>query len=584
MTSQRAMNLSRTIVRRVPKVDVENLNVHPVLRQVYRNRDISHPSELDYSLSKLLAPTSLSNIDEAAQIIADAIQADAAILIAGDYDADGATGSALGYLTLKAFGARKVQYLCPDRHAFGYGLTDKFVEFFAPTQPDLVITVDNGITSIAGVQLAKEFGMSVVITDHHLPGDELPQADAIVNPRLPGDRFPSKNLAGVGVMFYVMATVRSQLKQTGWFANEGIAMPNMADYLDLVALGTIADVVPLDYNNRILVAQGLKRINANRCRFGIRCLLEEGGKKIGEITSEDLAFVAGPRLNAAGRLDDISHGIKCLVSDDQSAVLQVIQKLERLNNERKELESDMVESAKREIEHLESLTTDTNVGVCLYNSNWHQGIVGLIASRIREMTGMPTFIFAPGNEGALRGSGRSIKGINLRDVLANIASSEPDIFLQYGGHAMAAGLTLKESSLARFKTAFQDELARQLDESSLANEILSDGEIDQFDLEAAEHIRQGGPWGQKFEVPVFDGVFEVVNYRLLKDEHLKVRLRSQLTEALIDGIFFRYSTFFESLPDQRVYQMAYQLMVNHYNGRKSPQLNLVHMIEHTPTT
>ena len=584
MTSQRGMNLNRTIVRRVPKVNVESLNVHPVLRQVYRNRDISHPSELDYSLSNLLAPSSLSNIDAAAQIIADAIQADAAILIAGDYDADGATGSALGYLALKAFGARKVQYLCPDRHAFGYGLTDQFVEFFAPTQPDLVITVDNGITSIAGVQLAKEFGMSVVITDHHLPGDELPQADAIVNPRLPGDRFPSKNLAGVGVMFYVMATVRSQLKQTGWFASEGLAMPNMADYLDLVALGTIADVVPLDYNNRILVAQGLKRINANRCRFGIRCLLEEGGRKIGEIISEDLAFIAGPRLNAAGRLDDISHGIKCLVSDDQSAVLQVTQKLERLNNERKEMEADMVESAKREIEHLESLTTDTNVGVCLYNSNWHQGIVGLIASRIREMTGMPTFIFAPGNNGVLRGSGRSIKGINLRDVLANIASSEPDIFLQYGGHAMAAGLTLKESSLARFKTSFQDELARQLDESSLANEILSDGEIDQFDLEAAEQIRQGGPWGQKFEIPVFDGVFEVLNYRLLKDEHLKVRLRSQLNGALIDGIFFRYSTYFASLPDHGVYQIAYQLMVNHYNGRKSPQLNLVHMIEHTPTT
>ncbi len=581
--NRRGITSKRTVVRRTSKHSSTQLDVHPVLRNVYRNRNIFHIDQLDYSLNNLQPPHLLSNIDEAAELIAEAIQADASILITGDYDADGATGSALAYLALSAFGARKVQTLCPDRHEFGYGLTEQFVEYFAPTQPDLIITVDNGITSVAGIRLAKDYGMSVVVTDHHLPGDELPEAEAIVNPRLPGDQFPSKNLAGVGVVFYVMATVRKHLDQLNWFTNEGIAKPNMSDYLDLVALGTIADVVPLDYNNRILVAQGLKRINVNRCRYGIRCLLEEGGKRIGEIVAEDLAFVAGPRLNAAGRLDDISHGIKCLISEDRSEVLSFIQKLEKLNNERREMETDMVASAKREIDQLDEQVIGTQAGICLYNPNWHQGIVGLIASRIREMTGMPTVIFAPGGNGMLRGSGRSVKGLNLRDVLANIAALEPDLFKQYGGHAMAAGMTLGESAFELFKSMYQDELARQLNGQNWDNQIFSDGEIVHFDLEAAEQIRQGGPWGQEFEMPVFDGTFEIIDCRLLKEEHLKLRLRSSTTDSLVDGIYFRYSTYHAHLPQQKYYRVAFQLMVNHYSGRKSPQLNLVHMAECEPT-
>lgn len=572
----------RTVVRRSSKITSENLDVHPVLRNVYRNRNISSPDQLDYSLANLQPPHLLSNIDEAADIIVEAIQADAAILIAGDFDADGATGSALGYLSLRAFGARRVQYLCPNRFEFGYGLTERFVEFFAPTQPDLVITVDNGITSVAGVRLAKECGMSVVVTDHHLPGEELPMADAIVNPNLPQDQFPSKNLAGVGVIFYVMAVVRSKLKNENWFEQEGIAEPNMSSYLDLVALGTVADVVPLDYNNRILVAQGLRRINASRCRFGIRCLLEEGGRRIGEIVSEDLAFVAGPRLNAAGRLEDISFGVKCLVTDDKNEVLGFIRKLEDLNSERKEMETAMVQSATSEIEDLDSSIVNERAGICLYNPKWHSGIVGLIATRIKNLTGMPAVIFAQGDDGLLKGSGRSVRGLNLRDVLANIAAMDPEIFEQFGGHAMAAGMTIRESAFDRFERLFQDELTRQRGDSEWQNTILSDGEITDFDLDAAEQIRCGGPWGQEFEQPVFDGVFEVVDYRLLQDKHLKLRLRSRASDQLANAIYFGYSSFHDRLPQQEDYRVAFQLTVNEYNGRKSPQLNVVFMAENPP--
>ncbi len=577
--NRRGITPIRTLVRRTSKTRADDLDVHPILKDVYCNRNVSRSSQLEYSLANLSSPNLLFNIEEAAQIIVDAVQADASILITGDFDADGATGSALGYLALKAFGARKVQFLCPDRQEFGYGLSEKFVEFFAPTQPDLVITVDNGISSIAGVRLAKELGMSVVVTDHHLPGDELPVADAIVNPRLPGDQFPSKNLAGVGVMFYVMLEVRRQLRQQQWFENEGIVEPNMSHYLDLVALGTIADVVSLDDNNRILVAQGLKLINENRCRYGIRCLLEEGGKKIGNIVSEDLAFVAGPRLNAAGRLDDISHGIRCLISEDQGEILNFTRKLEKLNNERKEMEAKMVVDAEREIKELKTKVTDSSAGICLYNSSWHQGIIGVIASRIRELTGRPTIIFASAGDGYLRGSGRSVKGLNLRDVLANIVALDSDVILQFGGHAMAAGMTLEESALDRFNQLFQQELLRHLDGGHWEVEILSDGEISQFDLEVAEQIRQGGPWGKDFETPVFDGIFTVTDRRLLNGGHLKLKLRRASSRETVDGIYFRYSNVFDSLPQLKDYRLAFELKVNEYRGRKTPQLNLVYMEE-----
>ncbi|MYI89180.1 MAG: single-stranded-DNA-specific exonuclease RecJ [Gammaproteobacteria bacterium] len=569
--------LNRTLVRRTPCVESDDLDVHPVLKQVYKNRDISDSRQLDYSLNNLLPPAKLSNLDEASDIIVSAIQANAPILIAGDFDADGATGSALGYLALTAFGARKVSYICPDRQLFGYGLTEDFVKSFAEAQPDLVITVDNGITSLAGVRLAREYGMSVVITDHHLPGDELPEADSIVNPRLPGDQFGSKNLAGVGVMWYVMSFVRKKLREEKWFESEGIAEPNMAHYLDLVAVGTIADVVPLDYNNRILVSEGLKLINRGCCRYGIRCLLEESGKRIGDVVSEDLAFTVGPKLNAAGRLDDISYGVKCLVSTDAEEVRSVVKTLERLNITRKSMEVEMVQAAKEEVRNTLTSIQHSMLGVCLYNADWHQGIVGLIASRVREYTGKPAIIFAPDNEGRLRGSGRSIQGLNLRDVLASIEAIEPEIFVQYGGHAMAAGMTLFETNLERFKSLYQEELSRQLGDRKWENQILSDGEICDLGLEAAEEVRSGGPWGQQFEEPVFDGIFNVVSHRMLKNGHLSVRLSSPNSNKTVAGIFFRYSNYHSHPPENRSYRCAFHLVVNEFRGSRKPQLNLIYM-------
>lgn len=569
--------MNRTLVRRIPSVESVELDVHPVLRQVYKNRDISDSCQLDYSLNNLLTPAKLSNIDEASDIIVSAIQANAPILITGDFDADGATGSALGYLALTAFGARKVSYICPDRRLFGYGLTEEFVKSFAETQPELVITVDNGITSLAGVRLAREYGMTVVVTDHHLPGEELPEADAIVNPRLPGDQFGSKNLAGVGVMWYVMSIVRKKLREEKWFESEGVAEPNMAHYLDLVAVGTIADVVPLDYNNRILVSEGLKLINKGRCRYGIRCLLEESGKKIGDVVSEDLAFTVGPKLNAAGRLDDISYGIKCLVSTDAEEVRNVVKTLERLNITRKAMEVEMVQTAKDEVRNNLNSIQQSIPGICLYNADWHQGIIGLIASRVKEYTGKPAVIFAPDNEGKLRGSGRSVQGLNLRDVLASIEAIEPDIFVQYGGHAMAAGMTLLEANLERFKSLYQEELSRQLGHRIWENQILSDGEICDLRLEAAEEVRCGGPWGQQFEEPVFDGIFNVVSHRMLKDGHLSVRLSSPHSNETVAGIFFRYSNFHSQPPEHRSYRCAFHLVVNEFRGSRKPQLNLIYM-------
>ena len=569
----------KQIVRRSPVSSAVLPGVHPVLDPLYRNRGVSDPSELDYSLAKLCPPGKLSNLDHAVEIIVEAVQADASILITGDYDADGATSSALGYLVLKAFGARHVAYLCPGRFEFGYGLTEKFVEHIALTEPDLLVTVDNGISSLKGVELAKEHGITVIVTDHHLPGETLPMADAIVNPRLPDDQFPSKNLAGVGVIFYVLSAVRSRLIEEGWFEKEGIGIPNMAGYLDLVALGTIADVVPLDYNNRILVSQGLARINSERCRIGIRVLLESGRRSIGKIVAEDLAFAAGPRLNAAGRLDDISLGIQCLASNDQKEVLKLINKLDELNIKRQMLEKSMVDEAISEVEALEQDLASANASVCLFNSKWHHGIAGLIASRIRERTSRPTIVFTQDDSGCLRGSGRSVRGINLRDVIADVAKQQSDMLVQFGGHAMAAGLTLKEGTLDTFKSLFEKELIQLRKGIPWKDEILTDGEIVSIDFETADLIRTGGPWGQGFEVPVFDGVFDIMEYRILKDEHLKLRVHSQRHSKSIDAIYFRYFHHYSVPPELTTYQLVFRLETNEYRGQKSAQLNVLYMQE-----
>ncbi len=562
----------REIVERTPVCQTTLKGIHPVLDRVYRNRGVKNPEELDYSLTNLLHPAGLANLNDAVEIIFEAVQADASILIAGDYDADGATSCALAYLVLTAFGVRRVGFACPDRVQFGYGLSEKFVDYLSEAQPDLLITVDNGISSIGGVKLAKEFGMTVVVTDHHLPGDSLPEADAIVNPRLSEDQFESKNLAGVGVIFYVLSMLKSRLVEDNWFANQGIKVPNMADYLDLVALGTIADVVALDRNNRILVAQGLKRINSDKCRIGIQVLLESGGRKIGQIVAEDLAFAAGPRLNAAGRLDDISYGIKCLISNDHSEVLELLQKIENFNVQRRNQENKMVKQALKNVEQIESSLDTNKFSNCLVDRDWHSGIVGLVAARVRERTGRPTVVFAPDDQGNLRGSGRSVWNVNIRDAIAEVTNLNPDIVVQFGGHAMAAGLTIAEESFSEFSDCFETVIAEFQDHKPTHDRILTDGEIDTIDVDTAEAIRSGGPWGQAFEPPLFEGEFEITHYQIVKEIHLKMRLQSLRHSKTVDAIYFRYFQTHSESPELSTYRMIYGLELNEFRGRKKPQL------------
>ena len=569
----------KQIVTRSPAHGSVLSGIHPILDRVYRNRGVQNPEELDYSLKNLLHPAGLANLDDAVEIIFEAVQADASILIAGDYDADGATSCALAYLALSAFGARHVGYLCPDRERFGYGLSEEFVEYLSDAQPDLLITVDNGISSVNGVRLAKELGMTVVITDHHLPGETLPEADAIVNPRLPDDRFESKNLAGVGVIFYILSVLRSRLVEDKWFEAQGIAIPNMADYLDLVALGTIADVVPLDRNNRILVAQGLKRINSSKCRMGMRALLESGRRRIGEIVAEDLAFVAGPRLNAAGRLDDIRYGVKCLISSDSAEVLELIRKVEAFNDQRREKEATMVKQALLLVEHLDFSPDAESYSNCLSDADWHTGIIGLIAARVREWTGRPTIVFAPDNQGNLRGSGRSVWNLNIRDAIADVANLRPGLVIQFGGHAMAAGLTIAKQSFDEFRDQFEAVIARMQNHQPLQDRILTDGEIEWLDLSAAQAIRSGGPWGQAFEMPLFEGDFEIIEHRIVKQTHLKLRVRSEKYSDMLDAIYFGYFQKFAEPPGLFRYKLVYRLEANEFNGTKTPQLNIQYLQE-----
>ena len=566
------------IVRRKPIVDNPISSLHPVLDRVYRQRNITNCSELTYSLTHLQRPDALSGIEEAASIVVDAIQAEARIMIIGDYDADGATASALGYLLLTAFGSRHVAYVAPDRFEFGYGLTPQLVEFIASAHPDLIITVDNGISSIEGVRKANEYGISVVITDHHLPGDELPEADAIINPRLPGDEFASKNLAGVGVIFYLLSVVRRQLVEMNWFEQNGIQCPKLADYLDLVALGTVADMVKLDYNNRILVSEGLNRINAGRCRLGIRMLLESSKREIGKITEHDLGIIAGPKLNAAGRLENMSVGIQCLVSGNRNEIAKAATQLNKLNEDRKFRQQQMVNDATKMVTSTLEALSEQVLGHCLFRGNWHQGIVGLVASRIKDVTGKPTIAFAPAGDGNLRGSCRSIDGLNIRDLLADIHTANPDLIVTFGGHAMAAGLTLRSDLLERFKQCYYQELERIFESGPIDSVIMSDGELDTIDLELAEAIRNGGPWGQGFPKPIFDGIFKLHYFRCLSNRHLRMELESNKSPQRQNAIFFGYYDKHNRDPSiSSNYRVVYAVEVNEYLGKKTSQMNVTSM-------
>lgn len=554
-------------------------DLHPVLARVLAARDVRRAEDIDHSLKHLTPPSGLSGLDAAVELLVEAVEADARILFVGDYDADGATSCALGVSALRAMGARQVSYLVPNRMAFGYGLTPEIVEVAAQAEPDLLVTVDNGIASHAGVQAAVERGISVLITDHHLPAATLPPADAIVNPNQPGDRFPAKALAGVGVLFYVLMALRARLRALGWFAAEGIDEPNLADFLDLVAIGTVADVVPLDRVNRILVAQGIARINAGRARPGVTALLDIARRPPGRVVAADLGFAVGPRLNAAGRLEDMSIGIECLLADDEAQARALALELDLLNAQRREIEAGMQEQALAAVAALELAEQGTLPrGVCLYHREWHQGVVGLVASRLRERLDRPVVALADSADDELRGSARSIPGLHIRDVLEAVATAHPGTIERFGGHAMAAGLTLRRDHLERFQAAFEAEVERALGDTDLVADILTDGDLAEIDLGVAELLRSAVPWGAGFPEPIFDGTFQVLEQRALDGGHLKLRLRAvDGAAAPLEAIAFRVLGDGPAPPPLERIRAAYRLDVNDYRGRRTPQLVIDYM-------
>lgn len=549
----------------------------PLLTRLYAARGVQSAAELDKGLARLMPYSQLKGIEAAVDLLVEALEKRQRILFVGDFDADGATASTVGVLGLRLLGAAQVDYLVPNRFEYGYGLTPEIVAVALERRPDLLVTVDNGISSIDGVAAAKAAGLKVLVTDHHLPGRELPAADAIVNPNQPGCDFPSKALAGVGVIFYVLLALRARLRQRDWFARRGIAEPNLAELLDLVALGSVADVVPLDANNRILVHQGLARIRAGRARPGLRALLEVAGRDHRRITSTDLGFILGPRLNAAGRLDDMSLGIECLLCEDEPLARDMAVQLDALNQDRKAIEQGMQREALAQLRDLP--TEQLPFGLCLFEPDWHQGVIGILASRLKERYHRPTIAFADAGDGLLKGSARSIPGFHIRDALDAVAARHPGLISKFGGHAMAAGLSLPQANFGAFSAAFDAEVRRQLAEEDLAGRLLSDGQLgaEEFHLELARVLRQAGPWGQHFPEPLFHGVFEIVQQRLVGERHLKMVLRTECGSRQLDAIAFNVDR--EQWPNPTVSwaELAYKLDVNEFRGQESVQLLVTHL-------
>lgn len=544
----------------------------PLLTRIYAARGVQSATELDKGLARLLPVSLLKGMDDAVQLLAQALEQRQRILIVGDFDADGATASCVGVLGLQMLGAAQVDYLVPNRFDYGYGLSPEIVAVALERQPDLLITVDNGISSIDGVAAAQAAGLKVIVTDHHLPGAELPSADAIVNPNQPGCEFPSKALAGVGVMFYVLLGLRAHLRASNWFAQQGIAEPNLAELLDLVALGSVADVVPLDANNRILVHQGLARIRAGRVRPGLKAILEVARRDHRRLVSTDLGFIVGPRLNAAGRLDDISLGIECLLCDDFGAALSKAQQLEQLNHDRKHIEHGMQREALLQLKDLP--LDDLPFGLCVFEPEWHQGVIGILASRMKERYHRPVIAFADAGEGELKGSARSIPGLHIRDALDAVAATHPALISKFGGHAMAAGLTIQSADYEAFAQAFDAEVRRQLTAEDLTGRIYSDGRLaaDEFDMQLAQQLRHAGPWGQHFPEPLFHGEFKVLDQRLVGERHLKLMLQSVDMAPPVDAIAFNIDLEVWPNPQIDTAQVAYRLDVNEFRGRQSLQL------------
>lgn len=549
----------------------------PLLRRLYLQRGVKDAAELERGAKFLLPWQSLGGIERAVTLLHEMLQQQRRIVVVGDFDADGATSTALTVLALRSMGGN-VDYLVPNRFEDGYGLSPEVVEQARARGAELILTVDNGISSHAGVDTAHQHGIPVLITDHHLPGETLPAAEAIVNPNLSDSTFPSRSLAGVGVAFYLMLALRAHLRQQSWFS-DGRSEPNLAELLDLVALGTVADVVPLDANNRILVWQGLSRIRAGKCRAGIRALLEIANRDALQLAASDLGFAVGPRLNAAGRLDDMSVGVALLLTEDIAQARMLAGELDALNQTRKEIEQGMKSEALALCDELERQHRDLPLGLAFYHPEWHQGVVGILASRLKERFHRPVIAFAPAGDGTLKGSGRSIAGLHLRDALERIDTLYPGLIIKFGGHAMAAGLSLEEAKYDEFRQRFAALIDEWLQGEALQGVMWSDGELhaQEFTLHTAEMLREAGPWGQAFPEPVFDGQFKLLQQRLVGERHLKVMVEPLGGGPLLDGIAFNVDTSLWPDSSVRQVQLAYKLDINEYRGNRSVQLIIDHI-------
>ena len=567
------------VVRPVGKKRRQLGELHPLLERLFLARGITSEAELDRTLSKLPSPWLLSGMEDMVAHLTTAIKEQQRISIVADFDADGATSCAVAIKGLQLLGAGPVQFVVPNRFEYGYGLTPEIVELVKLQNPDVIITVDNGISSVDGVKAAQNAGIKVLVTDHHLPGLELPPAEAIVNPNLVDDKFPSGALAGVGVMFYVLMALRSRLREQRWFESKQLAEPNLAQLLDYVALGTIADVVALDQINRILVHQGLLRIRTGRAHPGLNALIEVAGKNPQTLAASDLGFALGPRLNAAGRMDDMSLGIQCLLTDDPALAKDMALQLDELNNDRREVEGVMKHEAMAYLTEMKALDEQhLPAGVCLFDANWHQGVIGILASRIKDRLHRPVIAFAPAGQDLIKGSARSIPGVHIRDVLSDIAAAHPKLLSKFGGHAMAAGLSIKMHDYPPFALAFDEMVSKRLTNIDLEQKILSDGELteQEMTIEFADLLQNAATWGQEFPEPVFDGVFDVIQARIVGQRHLKLVLRKPGGDRVIDAI-----AFFMDQPEQwlglRQIKAAYKLDINEFRGNRSVQFILQYL-------
>ena len=575
--------MSIEVLRRSVNTGLQfNDSVHPLIQKIYKQRTISDADELDLGLNNLLTPDKLMGIGDAVELLVIALEQQQRVLIVADFDADGATSCVVAINCLKKFGLKQIDYVVPNRFEFGYGLTPEIVEIGRLKNPDLIITVDNGISSVAGVECANAAGIAVLITDHHIAPSHLPAAQAILNPNQPGCEFPSKCIAGVGVTFYLMLALRSHLRSLNWFKKSNLEEPNLANQLDLVALGTIADVVALDRNNRILVDEGVKRIRAGKARPGIEALLKVSNRETNRLKASDIGYSLAPRLNAAGRLEDMSVGIECLLSESENEAYHYALSLDGINRDRKKIEADMREQAWEALDEISMKTEDLPPGICLFDDRWHQGVVGIIASRIKDKFHRPSIAFAQvdGSE-ELKGSARSVKGFHIRDALDQVATKNPGLINKFGGHAMAAGLSLNKNDFEAFDHAFTEEVGRLLDEDQLKARVFSDGWVEAkwLNLQVAYLIEEAGPWGQEFPEPLFDGRFNLVQHRKVGENHLKMMLSpTDDPSRTLDAIAFNVEA--GHWPDQNSseIEITYRIETNHFQGNISLQLVVEHIL------